>query len=131
VFGSYVASVAEVSIAKGQVRVHRIVAAADCGTVVNPQGVVKQIEGGSIDGMNLALKLEITVDKGAVVQKSFADYPLVRMREAPVVEAHVVNSAEPPTGIGEIAVPPAMGAIVNAVSAAAGKRVYRLPIRLG
>jgi isoquinoline 1-oxidoreductase beta subunit len=131
VFGSYAASVAEVSIARGQVRVHRIVSAADCGTAVNPQGVVKQMEGGSIDGMNLALKLEITVDKGAVVQKSFADYPLVRMREAPVVEAHVVESAEPPTGIGEIAVPPAMGAIVNAVSAAAGKRLRRLPIRLG
>ena len=130
VFGSYAASVAEVSIARGQVRVHRIVAAADCGTVVNPQGVIKQMEGGSIDGMNLALKLEITVDQGAVVQKSFADYPLVRMREAPVVEAHVVESSEPPTGIGEIAVPPAMGAIVNAVSAAAGKRLRRLPVRL-
>jgi isoquinoline 1-oxidoreductase beta subunit len=130
VFGSYVAAVAEVSVSRREVRVHRIVNAADCGTVVNPQGVVKQIEGGSIDGMNLALKLQITLDKGAVVQKSFADYPLVRMREAPRIEAHVVESSEPPSGMGEIAVPPAMGAIVNAVSAATGKRLRKLPIRL-
>jgi isoquinoline 1-oxidoreductase beta subunit len=131
VFGSYVAAVAEASLARGRdVRVHRIVEAADCGTVVNPQGVAKQIEGGAIDGMNLALKLEITIDKGAVVQKSFAEYPLTRMREAPRIETHVVESSEAPSGIGEIAVPPAIGAIVNAVSAAAGKRVRKLPIRL-
>ena len=114
----------------GEVRVHRIVEAADCGTPVNPQGIAKQIEGGAIDGMNLALKLEITIDKGAVVQKSFAEYPLTRMREAPQIETHVVESAEAPSGIGEMAVPPAIGAIVNAVSAAAGKRVRKLPIRL-
>ena len=64
------------------------------------------------------------------MQKSFADYPLVRMREAPRIEAHVVESSEPPSGMGEIAVPPVMGAIVNAVSAATGKRVRKLPIRL-
>ena len=131
VFGSYVAAVAEVSVVRGgEVRVHRIVEAADCGTPVNPQGIAKQIEGGAIDGMNLALKLEITIDKGAVVQKSFAEYPLTRMREAPQIETHVVESAEAPSGIGEMAVPPAIGAIVNAVSAAVGKRVRKLPIRL-
>jgi isoquinoline 1-oxidoreductase subunit beta len=133
VFGSYSAAVAEVSAARDRtIRVHRLVSAVDCGRVVNPTGARKQIEGAMNDAMNLALKLEITFEKGRVIQKNFTDYPLVRMREsASRIEAHLVESDKPPTGLGEIPVPPAISAIANAVSALTGKRVRRLPIRLG
>ncbi|HEX9148688.1 MAG TPA: molybdopterin cofactor-binding domain-containing protein [Thermoanaerobaculia bacterium] len=132
VFGSYSAAVAEVSIARDRsVRVHRVVSAVDCGRVINPSGAAKQIEGAVNDALNLALKLEITFDKGRVVQKNFTDYPPVRMRESPKhIESHLVASDKPPTGLGEIPVPPAISAIANAVSAITGKRVRKLPIRL-
>jgi isoquinoline 1-oxidoreductase subunit beta len=131
VFGSYSAAVAEVSIARDRtVRVHRVVSTVDCGRVVNPAGAVKQIEGAVNDAMNLALKLEITIEKGRVVQKNFTDYPPVRMRESSSrIEGHLVASDKPPTGLGEIPVPPAISAIANAVSALTGKRVRKLPIR--
>ncbi|HEY6065381.1 MAG TPA: molybdopterin cofactor-binding domain-containing protein, partial [Thermoanaerobaculia bacterium] len=132
VFGSYTAAVAEVSIARDRsVRVHRLVSAVDCGRVVNPAGARKQIEGAMNDAMNLALKLEITVERGRVVQKNFTDYPPVRMRESPPrIEPWLVESEKPPTGLGEIPVPPAVSAIANAVSALTGKRVRKLPIRI-
>lgn len=132
VFGSYSAAVAEVSIARDRaVRVHRVVSTVDCGHVVNPAGAAKQIEGSVNDALNLALKLEITVDRGRVVQKSFTDYPPVRMRESPPrIETHLVESDKPPTGLGEIPVPPAVSAIANAVSTLTGRRVRKLPIRL-
>jgi isoquinoline 1-oxidoreductase beta subunit len=132
VFGSYSAAVAEVSVARDRsVRVHRLVSAVDCGRVVNPTGARKQIEGAMNDAMNLALKLEITFEKGRVLQKNLTDYPLVRMRDsAPRIESYVVESQKPPTGLGEIPVPPAISAIANAVSALTGKRVRKLPIRL-
>ncbi|HLN79869.1 MAG TPA: molybdopterin cofactor-binding domain-containing protein, partial [Thermoanaerobaculia bacterium] len=132
VFGSYSAAVAEVSIARDRtVRVHRVVSAVDCGRVINPSGAAKQIEGAVNDALNLALKLEITFDKGRVVQKNFTDYPPVRMRESPQrIESYLVASDKPPTGLGEIPVPPAISAIANAVSAVTGKRVRKLPIRL-
>ena len=132
VFGSYSAAVADVSIASDRsVRVHRLVSTVDCGRVVNPTGARKQIEGAMNDAMNLALKLEITFDEGRVLQKNFTDYPLLRMREsAPRIESYLVESQKPPTGLGEIPVPPAISAIANAVSALAGKRVRKLPIRI-
>jgi isoquinoline 1-oxidoreductase subunit beta len=132
VFGSYSATVAEVSAARDRtVRVDRLVSAVDCGRVVNPIGARKQIEGALNDAMNLALKLEITFDRGRVIQKNFTDYPLVRMRESPRrIETYLVESDKTPTGLGEIPVPPAISAIANAVSTLTGKRVRKLPIRI-
>jgi isoquinoline 1-oxidoreductase beta subunit len=129
-FDSYVAQVAEVSVEKdGRVRVHRIVAAVDCGRTVNPDTVKAQLEGGIIFGLTAALKTEITLDKGRVQQRNFNDYPMVRMFESPEIEVHIVPSTEKPTGVGEPGVPPVAPAVANAIFAATGKRVRRLPIK--
>jgi isoquinoline 1-oxidoreductase beta subunit len=129
-FESYVAQVAEVSVEKdGTVRVHRVVAAVDCGRTVNPDTVKGQIEGGIIFGLTAALKTEITLDKGRVQQRNFNDYPMVRMFEAPAIEVYIVPSTEHPTGVGEPGVPPVAPAVANAIFAATGKRVRRLPIK--
>ncbi len=129
-FDSYVAQVAEVSVEKdGTVRVHRVVAAVDCGRTVNPDTVKGQLEGGIIFGLTAALKTEITLDKGRVQQRNFHDYPMVRMFEAPVIEVFIVPSTEHPTGVGEPGVPPVAPAVANAIFAATGKRVRRLPIK--
>lgn len=130
-FDSYVAQVAEVSVAKdGAVRVHRVVAAVDCGRTVNPDTVKGQIEGGIIFGLTAALKTEITLEKGRVQQRNFNDYPMVRMFESPAIEVYIVPSTEHPTGVGEPGVPPVAPAVANAIFAATGKRVRRLPIKL-
>jgi len=129
-FDSYVAQVAEVSVEKdGRVKVHRIVAAVDCGRTVNPDTVKAQLEGGIIFGLTAALKTEITLDKGRVQQRNFNDYPMVRMFESPEIEVHIVPSTEKPTGVGEPGVPPVAPAVANAIFAATGKRVRRLPIK--
>jgi isoquinoline 1-oxidoreductase beta subunit len=129
-FDSYVAQVAEVSVEKdGAVRVHRVVAAVDCGRTVNPDTVKGQIEGGIIFGLTAALKTEITLEKGRVQQRNFNDYPMVRMFEAPAIEVYIVPSTEHPTGVGEPGVPPVAPAVANAIFAATGKRVRRLPIK--
>ena len=129
-FDSYVAQVAEVSVEKdGSVRVHRVVAAVDCGRTVNPDTVKAQLEGGIIFGLTAALKTEITLEKGRVQQRNFNDYPMVRMFESPVIEVYIVPSTEHPTGVGEPGVPPVAPAVANAIFAATGKRVRRLPIK--
>jgi isoquinoline 1-oxidoreductase subunit beta len=129
-FDSYVAQVAEVSVEKdGTVHVHRVVAAVDCGRTVNPDTVKAQLEGGIIFGLTAALKTEITLDKGRVQQRNFHDYPMVRMFEAPAIEVFIVPSTEHPTGVGEPGVPPVAPAVANAIFAATGKRVRRLPIK--
>jgi isoquinoline 1-oxidoreductase beta subunit len=129
-FDSYVAQVAEVSVEKdGTVRVHRVVAAVDCGRTVNPDTVKGQIEGGIIFGLTAALKTEITLEKGRVQQRNFNDYPMVRMFESPAIEVYIVPSTEHPTGVGEPGVPPVASAVANAIFAATGKRVRRLPIK--
>ncbi len=132
-FDSYVAQVIEASVEKsGAVRVHRVVCAVDCGTVVNPDTVKAQMEGGIIFGLTAALKTEITLEKGRVKQSNFHNYPMVRMSEAPAsIEVHIVPSEERPTGVGEPSVPPVAPALANAIFAATGKRVRRLPIRPG
>jgi isoquinoline 1-oxidoreductase beta subunit len=128
-FDSYVAQVAEVSVEKdGTVHVHRVVAAVDCGQTVNPDTVQAQLEGGIIFGLTAALKTEITLDKGRVQQRNFNDYPMLRMFESPVIEVFIVPSTEHPTGVGEPGVPPVAPAVANAIFAATGKRVRRLPI---
>jgi isoquinoline 1-oxidoreductase subunit beta len=128
-FASYVAEVAEVSVdAKGKVKVDRIVCVADCGTVVNPDILRAQLEGGIVWGLTAALKSAITIDRGRVQQASFDSYPLLRLDETPVIEVHLLPSTEPPTGAGEPGVPPVGPAVANAIFAATGKRVRKLPI---
>jgi len=129
-FGSHVAEVAEVSVEKGKVRVHRVVCAVDCGTVVNPDTVEAQVEGAVVYGLSAALRGEITLKDGAVVQGNFDDYEPLRMDEMPAVEVHLVPSGEAPGGIGEPGLPPIAPAVVNALAVLTGRRVRSLPIRL-
>jgi isoquinoline 1-oxidoreductase beta subunit len=128
-FHSYVAEVAEVSLEKdGTPRIHRVACAIDCGLPVNPAGVVSQMQSGIVYGLSAALRGKITVDKGRVQQSNFDDYQPLYFDEMPHVEAHIVPSTEPPTGTGEPGLPPIAPAVANAVSAARGQRVRRLPI---
>ncbi|MEK6374028.1 MAG: xanthine dehydrogenase family protein molybdopterin-binding subunit [Acidobacteriota bacterium] len=127
-FVSYVAQVAEVSVGKdGTPRVHRIVTAIDCGIAVNPDGIAQQVEGAVVYGLSAALKEAITIKGGAVEQSNFHDFELLRFDEMPVVEVHIIPSAEPPSGTGEPGLPPTAPAVANAIFAATGKRVRRLP----
>jgi isoquinoline 1-oxidoreductase beta subunit len=129
--GTYVAQVAEVSVTKkGGVHVDRVVCAFDCGTIVNPDGVRAQVESAVIWATTAALYGEITMKEGRTVQSNFHDYHVMSMAEAPIVEVHLVRNLEPPTGVGEPAVPPLAAAIGNAVFAATGQRLRRLPFRL-
>jgi len=127
-FSSYMAEVVELSMEANQPRVHRVVAAIDCGQVVNPNILEQQIQGGVIYALTNALRGQITIEKGRVVQSNFDDYAPIRMSEAPAVEAHFVPSSEPPTGAGEPPVPPLAPALSNAVYAATKKRIRALPI---
>jgi isoquinoline 1-oxidoreductase beta subunit len=129
-FGSFVAQVAEVSVDAGRIRVHRVVCAIDCGTAVNPAGVVAQIESAVVYGLTAALYGEITLRDGRVQQSNFHDYRPLRLHEMPVVEVHIVPSTERPSGVGEPGVPPIAPAVANAVFAATGERLRRLPLRL-
>jgi isoquinoline 1-oxidoreductase beta subunit len=125
---SYCAQVAEVSVNEmGALRVHRVVCAIDCGTVVNPDGVRAQMEGGIMFGLSAALGEAITIRRGRVEQSNFRDYPLMRIGAAPVVEVHIVPSREAPGGVGEPGVPPIAPAVGNAIFAATGQRVRSLP----
>ncbi len=128
-FETYVAAVAEVSSAKGQVKVNRIVCAVDCGRAVNPNGVRAQVESAAIYALTATVKDPITVERGRIVQANFNDYDMIRMNEAPPIEVYLVASTEAPTGIGEPTVPVIAPAICNALFKASGKRIRRLPIR--
>jgi isoquinoline 1-oxidoreductase beta subunit len=128
-FGTIVGQVAEVSVTKGEVRVHKIWCAVDTGWVIDPDTIKAQMEGGTVYGLTAALKGEITIEKGRVVQRHFGDYPMMRLNEMPEIETYIVPSAEAPGGIGEPSTALAAGALLNAVAAATGKRLYRLPIR--
>jgi isoquinoline 1-oxidoreductase beta subunit len=109
--------------------VDRVVCAVDCGMVVNPDIVKAQVDGAVVFGLTAALLSEITIDKGRVAQSNFHDFPLLRMREMPVVEVHIVPSTEAPTGIGEPGTPPIAPAVANAVFTLTGKRLRSLPMR--
>ena len=127
-FGSYVAEVAEVSVADdGTPRVHRVVAAVDCGQIVNPEIIRRQIEGSIVYGLTAALYGKITFKDGRVEQGNFHDYPMLRMSEMPRVEVHILPSTEGPGGIGEPGTPPIAPAVANAIFAATGKRLRALP----
>lgn len=110
-------------------RVHRVVAAVDCGLVVNPSGAEAQVEGAIAYGLSAALGEEITVERGVVQQSNFTDYAVLRMNQMPVVEVHFIQGGEAPLGLGEPALPPIAPAVCNAIFAATGKRIRRLPIR--
>jgi isoquinoline 1-oxidoreductase subunit beta len=128
-FGSYLAQVADVSVGPdGDVRVHRVVCAVDCGQAVNPDTIVAQMEGGIIFGLTAALWGEVTLDKGRVQQSNFNDYRIMRINETPAIEVHIVNSKDEPGGIGEPGTSGAAPALCNAVFAATGKRIRKLPI---
>lgn len=130
-FGSFVAQVAEVSVSgKGEIRVHRVVCAIDCGPVVNPETVRAQMESGIVYGLSAALHGEITFEKGRVKQSNFHDYPALRMNEMPEVEVHIVDSSESMGGVGEPGLPPIAPAVANAIFAATGKRLRSLPFRM-
>ncbi len=127
-FGSIVAQVAEVAVEQGQVRVHRVVCAIDCGTVVNPQIVAQQMEGAVVFALSAALHGRIDVRDGAVQQRNFSDQPLLSMKQAPRVETWTVPSERPPAGVGEPGVPPLAPAVANALFALTHRRVRRLPL---
>ena len=128
-FGSYVAQVADVSVNEGNgtVKVDRIVAAVDCGPVVNPDTVKAQIEGGIVEALSATLKEEINFSNGGVKSTNFNDYHIIRMSEIPEIEVHIVESNEAIGGIGEVGVPPTAPAVANAVFNATGARIRRLP----
>jgi isoquinoline 1-oxidoreductase beta subunit len=126
-FDSIVAQVAEISVVGGQPKVHRVVCAVDCGTVVNPDNVRAQMEGGVGFGLGAILKSRLTLDKGRVVEGNFDGYEVLRLDEMPEVEVHMIASTAKPTGVGEPGVPPIGPAVANAFFAATKKRVRALP----
>jgi len=129
VFATYLAQVAEVEVSKdGAVRVRRVVCAVDCGTVVNPDTVRAQIQSAVIFGITAALHGEITLKGGRVEQSNFHDYQMLRMNEAPAIEVYIVKSAEPPGGMGEAGTSAITPAVTNAIYAATGTRVRKLPV---
>ena len=129
VFGTYMAQVAEVEVSKdGEVRVRRVVCAVDCGIVVNPDTVEAQIQSAIIFGITAALYGEITLKGGRVEQGNFDTYQILRINEAPVIEVHIVQSSEPPGGMGEPGTSAIAPAVTNAIFAATGKRLRKLPI---
>jgi isoquinoline 1-oxidoreductase beta subunit len=128
-FGTHVAEVAEVSVdAAGDVRLDRVVCAVDCGRVINPLGARAQMEGGIIFGASAALYNAVDIEKGRIVQTNFDTYRVMRIDEAPTIEVHFVESDQPPTGTGEPGTAAIAGAIGNAIFAATGKRLRKLPV---
>lgn len=128
-FGSYVAAACEVEVSNdGDVRIRRYVAVADAGKVVNPDGIISQVEGGTVFGLTSAFWGNITVDKGRIQQSNFHDYRLMRIHETPPIEVFVMPSTEDPGGIGEPGVTVCTPALVNAIAAATGIRLRTMPI---
>jgi isoquinoline 1-oxidoreductase beta subunit len=127
-FNSYVASVVEVSVIDGKLKVHQVHTVIDCGLVVNKNTVIAQMEGSAIFGMSLAFYGKITAKDGAIEQGNYHDYKMIRMHEAPKINVEIVESTENPTGVGEPGVPVIAPAIVNAIYKATGKRYHNLPL---
>ena len=128
-FESFVAEVAEVSVSSaGEVRVHRVVCVVDCGMFVNPDTIEAQMQSAIVYGLTAALKGAITIDGGRVQQSNFHDYEMLRLADMPLVEVHIVPSTEAPGGVGEPGTPPIAPAVCNAIFAATGKRIRKLPI---
>jgi len=125
---SYVAQVANVSIRDGRPHIQKMYSAVDCGIVVNDSGARTQVEGGTLDGIGHALYGELTISDGVAKQQNFDNYRLIRMPEAMPIEIHFVQNGKSPTGLGEPALPPAAGAVGNAIFAATGKRLRKQPL---
>jgi isoquinoline 1-oxidoreductase beta subunit len=128
-FGGYAAHAIEVQAAGDDWRIERCVCVADVGQIVNPAGIEAQLIGGTIDGLSTAIGLEITVEQGRIQQSNFDGYPLMRMPDAPFVEAHVLPSTMKPSGAGEMGIPTVAPALANAIFAATGKRLRNLPLK--
>jgi isoquinoline 1-oxidoreductase beta subunit len=128
-FGSFVSQVAEVSMQRGRIRVHRVTCAIDCGIAVNPEGVTAQMESGIAYGLGAVLHSALNLEKGRARESNFHDYRVLRLNEMPVVEVHIVPSTEKPGGAGEPGVPPIAPAVANAVFALTGQRLRELPLR--
>jgi isoquinoline 1-oxidoreductase beta subunit len=128
-FGSIVAQVAEVSMKEGVLRVHRVVCAIDCGTVVNPDTVAQQVESSVSFALSAALFGKIDIQEGVVQQTNFTNYPLVNLAQSPVVETWIIHSTQLPEGVGEPAVPPLAPAVANAMFKLTGQRVRSLPLK--
>jgi len=122
--------VAEVSVGKDGIRVHKVTAAIDCGLAVNPMSVEAQVQSGIAFGLSAALHGEITLKDGVVQQSNFSDYPVLRLNEMPEVAVHIVPSTADPTGVGEPGTPPIAPAVANAVAVLTGKRLRKLPFSL-
>jgi isoquinoline 1-oxidoreductase beta subunit len=129
-FGGFVAQVAEVSVESGEIRVHRVTCAVDCGVAVNPAGVVAQMESGIVFGLSAALLGAIEFKDGRVQQANFHDYQVLRLNQAPVIEVHVLPSTEKSGGAGEPGTPPIAPAVANAIATLTGQRLRELPLRL-
>lgn len=127
---TYAAEVAEVSVVKGRLKVHKVTCAVDCGLVVNPAGLEAQVEGGIAFGLS-ALFSQITWEKGRTVQTGYHDFPVLRLGDMPLIKTHIIPSAEAPSGMGEPPVPVAIPAVLNAVFAATGKRIRKVPVEGG
>jgi isoquinoline 1-oxidoreductase beta subunit len=129
-FGSFVAEVAEVSVEDGKIRVHRVVAAIDCGVVVNPATISDQLKGAIAFGLSATLHSSISLKEGRVQESNFHDYKVLRLSEMPAVETYIVPSTEAPGGVGEPGTPPIAPAVANAVFALTGERLTDLPLNL-
>lgn len=127
-FGSIVAEVAEVSLVEGKPRVHRVVCAADIGTVVNPGIVAQQMESAVIFGLSAALHGRIDIEGGVVKQNNFPNHPVLKLADTPRIETHLIASSNPPGGVGEPGTPPIAPAVANALFVLTGKRVRALPL---
>jgi len=122
-----VAQVADVAIENGTAVVKKITCVVDCGIVVNPLGAINQIEGGILDGIGHAMYGDFVFENGTPLANNFDRYRLIRMREAPEIEVHLIENELSPTGLGEPTLPPVGGAIANAFKAATGNRLYKQP----
>lgn len=129
-FESYVAEVAEVEVVDAQIKVKKVYCAVDCGTAVNPKVVKDQMMSGIVYGLSAALLGEITVENGGIQQANFDSYPVLRMNDTPEIEVAIIDSSEPPTGVGEPGLPPVAAAVANAVFAGTGQRLRKLPLRV-
>jgi len=129
-YGGHIAEAVELSVdAKKKITVHKITVAADIGPVINLSSAENQAQGGAIDGLSTAMGLEIGVEQGRIQQTNFGDYPILRMRSAPPVEAHFIQSDFRPSGLGEPCLPPLAAALGNALFAATGERVRTMPFK--
>jgi isoquinoline 1-oxidoreductase beta subunit len=130
-FGAYVAEVVTISMpTPTTVKIENVTAVVDCGLVINKSGALNQLEGGIIDGLNAALNSAIHVENGKVKESNFNEYKMLRMKDAPTLGVHLVDSSESPEGLGEMTLPPVAAALCNAIFAATGKRIHSLPINL-